>query len=67
VLRAREMTTIEQSRRLRGPTSVRLDSEFRMYVADFGCHRIQVYKKEAYPLTPEEVFPVPKSPTLYTV
>jgi hypothetical protein len=67
VLRAREMTTIEQSRRLRGPTSVRLDSEFRMYVADFGCHRVQVYKKEAYPLTPEEVFPVPKSPTLYTV
>lgn len=67
VLRAREMTTLEPSRRLRGPTSVRLDREGRMYITDFGCHRIQVYKKEAYPLTPDDIFPTPKSPSLYTV
>jgi len=67
VLRAREMTTLEQSRRLRGPTSVRLDSEGRLYITDFGCHRVQVYKKEAYALGPDDIFPVPKSPSLYTV
>ncbi len=67
VLRVREMVTIEPSKKLRGPTAVRMDGEGRLYIADFGCHRIQVYKKEAYPLTPEEIFPPLKSPTLYTV
>ena len=67
VLRAREMTTLERSKHLRAPASVRLDGEGRMYIPDFGCHRIQVYKKEAYPLTPEEIWPDQKSPFLYTV
>ncbi|MBM3960240.1 MAG: 6-bladed beta-propeller [SAR202 cluster bacterium] len=67
VLRAREMTTLEQQKRLRGPASVRMDNEFRLYIADFGSHRIQVYKKEAYPLTTDDVFPEPRSPSLYTV
>lgn len=67
VLRNREMANTEQQKRFRGPASVRFDDQDRMYVPDFGCHRIQVYKKEAYPLTPEEIFPVPDHPTLYTV
>ncbi|HEX2035783.1 MAG TPA: NHL repeat-containing protein [Chloroflexota bacterium] len=67
VLRAREMISLEASKRLRGPASVRLDGEGRMYIPDFGCHRIQVYKKEAYPLTEAEVWPEPKAPFLYTV
>lgn len=67
VLRNREMTTLEAQKRLRGPASVRLDGEGRLYIPDFGCHRIQVYKKEAYPLTEDEIWPVPSSPTLYAV
>jgi NHL repeat len=67
VLRAREMTTLGQSKRLRGPASVRLDDEGRMYIPDFGSHRIQVYKKEVYHLSPEEIWPEQKAPFLYTV
>ena len=67
VLRAREMTTLEPQKRLRGPASVRLDGEGRLYIADFGCHRIQVYKKEAYPLTEADIWPEQKAPFLYTV
>jgi DNA-binding beta-propeller fold protein YncE len=65
-LRLRDMATLEQTRPFRAPPAVRVDDEFRMYVADFGAHRIQVYKKEAYPLTEIEIFPVPGSPTLAT-
>ena len=67
VLRAREMTSLEPQKRLRAPASVRLDEEGRLYIPDFGSHRIQVYKKEAYPLTPEEIWPGQKAPFLYTV
>jgi DNA-binding beta-propeller fold protein YncE len=67
VLRAREMTSLEPQKRLRSPAAVRVDNEGRLYIPDFGCHRIQVYKKEAYPLTPEEIWPDQPSPFLYTV
>ncbi|MCC6175827.1 MAG: NHL repeat-containing protein [Chloroflexi bacterium] len=67
VLRGREMTTLEHTRRLRGPTSVRVDDEGRMYVPDYGSHRIQVYKKEAYPLTEADIWAPPKAPFLYNV
>jgi sugar lactone lactonase YvrE len=67
VLRAREMTCLEPQKLLRGPASVRLDGEGRLYIPDFGCHRIQVYKKEAYPLTEDEIWPEQKSPFLYNV
>jgi DNA-binding beta-propeller fold protein YncE len=67
VLRMREMITLERQKRLRGPAAVRVDAEGRMYIPDFGCHRIQVYKKEAYPLTPDDIWPEPDAPTLYTV
>ena len=67
VLRAREMTTLEESKRLRGPASVRVDDNGFLYIPDFGSHRIQVYRKEAYELTEEEIWPEPKAPFLYTV
>ncbi len=67
VLRGREMTSLEPQKRLRGPAMVRLDGEGRMYIPDFGCHRIQIYKKEAYPLTEEDIWPEQKSPFLYNV
>ena len=65
-LRLREMANLEPQKRFKGPCSVRIDDQGRMYVADHGCHRIQVYQKEAYPLTAEEIMPVPRSPTLQT-
>ena len=66
-LRLREMTSLEPSKRLRGPSSVRLDDQGRMYITDYGSHRIQVYKKEAYPLEPDQIILPLRSPLLYTV
>jgi hypothetical protein len=37
-----------------------------MYIPDYGSHRIQVYQKESYPLEPDQLAPVPRSPTLLT-
>lgn len=65
-LRLREMTVLEPQKRFRGPASVRLDNQGRMYVADFGCHRVQIYQKQAYVLGPNEIAPPRRSPTLQT-
>jgi len=67
VLRGREMTTLEDTRRFRGPTSVRVDELGRLYVTDFGSHRVQVYQKEAYPLTEADILPEQDHPFLYNV
>ena len=71
VLRNRESSSLEKTRRFRGPTSVRMHSDPKrgelMYVADFGCHRIQVYRKMFDELTEEMIAPVRSAPTLYTV
>ncbi|MGE3908990.1 MAG: NHL repeat-containing protein [Chloroflexota bacterium] len=66
VLRGREMTTLEIQKRFRGPASVRIEGDL-MYVPDFGSHRIQVYKKEAYVLTEEDIWPEQNHPFLYNV
>ena len=66
VLRLREMTILEQQKRFRAPASVRIQGD-RMFVGDFGCHRVQVYRKEAYPLTAAEVMRHPGAPSLSTV
>jgi DNA-binding beta-propeller fold protein YncE len=66
VLRGREMTTLEIQKRLRGPASVRIEGDL-MYVPDFGSHRIQVYKKEAYPLSEADIWPEQNHPFLYNV
>ena len=39
----------------------------RLYIPDFGSHRIQVYKKDADPLGPDDIWPEPKAPFLYNV
>ena len=67
VLRIRETTPLGPSKRLRSPSSVRIDDEGHLYITDHGCHRIQIYKKQAYPLTPEELLPPPTVPSLSTV
>jgi DNA-binding beta-propeller fold protein YncE len=63
-LRLREMTCLEPQKRFAGPVSVRLDDQGRMYVADCGPHRIQVYQKEAIPLQANEIIPLPNAPSL---
>jgi DNA-binding beta-propeller fold protein YncE len=65
-MRIREMTPIEPQKRFRWPTSVRTDIHGRMYVADYGSHRVQVYKKEAVRLAVGEIASPPRSHTLYT-
>jgi sugar lactone lactonase YvrE len=66
VLRGREMTTLEIQKRFRGPMSVRVVGDL-LYVPDFGSHRIQVYKKEAYVLTEADIWPEQNHPFLYNV
>jgi DNA-binding beta-propeller fold protein YncE len=66
VLRGREMTTLETQKRFRGPMSVRVVGDL-LYVPDFGSHRIQVYKKEAYVLTEGDIWPEQNHPFLYNV
>ncbi len=63
-LRIREMGSLELEKRLAGPRSVRVDDEGHMYVADYDCYRIQIYKKEAYALGEEMVAPPLRAPTL---
>ena len=66
VLRLREMSVLEDQKRFRAPASVQVDGD-RLFVADFGFHRVQIYRKEAYPLSAAEVMPHPGAPNLFTV
>jgi sugar lactone lactonase YvrE len=65
-LRLREMTPLEAQKRFRAPTTVRVDAGGRMFVCDQGSHRIQVYRKDALVLTPDEILPEQMAPTLMT-
>ena len=65
-LRLREMTDLEPTRRLNAPCRVRVDDEFRLFICDFGQHRIQVYKKEAYELSEDKIAPPMRNPILFT-
>ena len=64
-LRLREMTSVESQKRFLGPTSVRVAGN-RMYVADTGHHRIQIYEKDAMPLSEEQIMAPLGAPTLLT-
>ena len=63
-LRLRDMANIEPQKRLRSPRSVRVDMDGRMFIADYGSFRIQVYQKDAIPLSEEDIVEMPRSPTL---
>ena len=63
-LRLREMANLEPQQRFHGPVSVRVDALGRMYVADCGPHRIQVYQKDALPLEPHQIMPPLRSPSM---
>lgn len=65
-LRLRDSANLELARRLRAPISVKVDDEGRLFIPDFGTHRIQIYKKEAYPLEEHQLTPAPRNPVLFT-
>lgn len=64
-LRLRDMAILEEQKRFMAPASVRVVDD-RMYVADYSYNRIQIYRKEAYPLTADQILPHPGKPTLAT-
>ena len=66
ILRQREMTALEPTKRLRKAPSVKVDDNGTMYIVDHGGHRLQIYQKEAYPLEPHEISEDPRSPSLDT-
>jgi DNA-binding beta-propeller fold protein YncE len=66
-LRLREMASdLEAQKRFRNPRSIRLDDQARMYVADFGSFRIQIYQKDVVPLAEGEIDVPLRAPTLFT-
>ena len=65
-LRQRESTNLEVQKRFKGPVSVRVADDGRMYVPDFGWSRVQVYQKEAYRLGPDQIAAPLRSPNMFT-
>ncbi len=65
-LRLREMACLEAQKRFHGPVSIQVDDEGRMYVADCGPHRIQVYQKDVDVLGPEDIMAMPSAASLST-
>lgn len=65
-LRIRDETPIEPQKRLRWPTTTTIGLDGRLYICDYGSHRIQVYKKEIIPLDENEIGDSLRSPSLYT-
>jgi hypothetical protein len=63
-LRLREMANLEPQKLFHGPVSVRVDALGRMYVADCGPHRIQIYQKDACPLEPHQIMPPLRAPSM---
>jgi len=64
--RLREMGKLEQEKYLRRPRSVRVDSEFRLFVPDYESYRIQIYAKDAIPLDQDTMAAPIRNPTLAT-
>ena len=48
--RERHWARLEPERQLRHPTSVRVDSQDRIFIVDTGRHRLQIYQKETVPV-----------------
>ena len=63
-LRQREMMCLETQKLLKAPQSAKVDAEGRLFIADYGRHRIQIYQKEAYALGPDQISPEQRSPSL---
>ena len=62
--RLREEGRLEQEQYLRRPRSVRVDDEFRLFIADYESYRIQIYQKDAIPLHETQYSAPLRNPTL---
>ena len=65
-MRLRDMANLEPQKRFKGPRSVRVTDRGEMFVPDYGSYRVQVYQKEAIPLTDAQIAPPISSPRLMT-
>jgi hypothetical protein len=63
--RLRDMANLEPQKLLRRPTSVTINGDGLLFIADNCSYRVQVYKKHAIPLTEQEFGPPRRSPTLH--
>ena len=62
--RLREMGKLENEKYLRHPRSVRIDSDFRLFIPAYESYRIQIYQKDVIILD-ETQFAAPlRNPTL---
>ena len=62
--RLRDMSDLEPQKYLRRPKSVVVDKNGRMFIPDNLSYRVQVYQKEAIPLTEQEFGPPRRTVTL---
>ena len=62
--RLREMGDLEREKLLRRPRSVRVDSEFRLFIPDYESYRVQIYQKEAIELDRTQYAPPLRNVTL---
>jgi sugar lactone lactonase YvrE len=65
-LRLREKADLERTKRFRQPRSIAVDDQFRLFVVDHRNHRVQVYQKDAIPLTEDQIAPPVKTPDMVT-
>lgn len=62
--RLRESGRLEDEKFLRRPRSVRVDSEFRLFIPDYESYRIQIYKKDFVELDQTQFAERLRNPTL---
>ncbi|MBV7328282.1 NHL repeat-containing protein [Chloroflexi bacterium TSY] len=63
--RLRDMADLEVQKYLRHPKSVTVSDDGLMYVPDNGSYRVQVYQKQAVPLTEQQFGPPRRAPSLH--
>ena len=66
-LRLREMAELAPQKRLCRPRAVRVDDHGRLYIADYQRFRVQVYQKQAVPLSVDQLAPPLTAPQIKTV
>ncbi len=66
-LMLRELSRLEPQKRFRTPRSVVVDDQKRMYVAEFHSFRVQIYEKQAIPLSADQIAPRATSRKLKTI
>ena len=65
-LRLRAEGDFEKTQRLNAPMTVKVDNQFRLFITDFGNHRIQIYQKDAVALSETEIAPKMRNTILFT-